>query len=326
MLYNGLQMPPRDGWGRWIAGALAAGALLCACAPAPAEPEDGRARVVATIGMIADAAQRIGGERVRVVGLMGPGVDPHLYKASEGDVRRIFRAEVILYNGLHLESRMGEVLEHMEGTVRVAAVAEAVPETELLAPAELEGAYDPHLWFDVRLWMRAVERVRDVLVEHDPAHATEYRTNATAYLAELAELDDYVRRRAQLVPPAQRVVVTAHDAFGYFGRAYGFEVLGLQGMSTATEAGTGDVQALAELIARRRIRAIFVESSIPPRTVEAVRAAVRARGFEVEIGGELYSDALGDPGSPAGTYAGMVRHNIDTIVAALASPSAGGDS
>jgi manganese/zinc/iron transport system substrate-binding protein len=299
------------------AAAAAILAAVAACLPAAAPPDDGRVHVVATIGMIADAAARVGGERVVVRGLMGPGIDPHLYKASEGDVRRLFRAHLIFFNGLHLEAKMGEVLEHMSGEARTVPVAERVPRAQLLTPPEFAGAYDPHVWFDVSLWMLAVEAVRDALMEEDREHAGEYERRAAAYLAELEALDAHVRAQAERVPPRLRVLVTAHDAFNYFGRAYGFEVRGLQGISTASEAGTSDVQRLAEFIAERRIPAVFVESSIPRRTIEAVRAAVRARGFDVRIGGELYSDALGNPGSNAESYVGMVRHNVDTIVGAL---------
>ena len=288
-----------------------------ACAPPDPPQEEGRLSVVATIGMIADVARNVGGEHVRVVGLMGPGVDPHLYKASEGDVRRLFRADVIFYGGLHLEARMGDVLEEMGARTRVRAVTDAVPRDALLAPPEFAGAYDPHVWFDVGLWSRTVELIAETLAEVDSAHAAEYRANARRYRARLAELDRYVRAQAARVPPERRVLITAHDAFNYFGRAYGFQVRGLQGISTAAEAGTADVQALAEFIARRRIPAVFVESSIPRRTIEAVQEAVRARGYEVRIGGSLYSDAMGSPGTPEGTYVGMVRHNIDTIVGAL---------
>lgn len=300
--------------------ALAAGlcvVLASGCGTPAARAPDGRIPVVTTIGMIKDAVENVGGDRVRVTGLMGPGVDPHLYKASEGDVRRLFRAELIFYNGLHLESKMGEVLEHMDGRTRTVAVAASVPDSLLLSPPEFQGSYDPHVWFDVALWMRVVPPIRDALIAHDPAHADEYRANAERYLARLGALHAYVLEQAARVPPELRVLVTAHDAFNYFGRAYGFQVKGLQGISTASEAGTADVQRLAEFIAERRIPAVFVESSIPARTIEAVQAAVRSRGFQVEIGGELYSDALGDPGGPAGTYEGMVRHNIDTIVGAL---------
>lgn len=290
---------------------------LAGCVAATAPPDDGRIPVVATIGMVRDVVENVGGERVRVTGLMGPGVDPHLYKASEGDVRRLFRAELIFFNGLHLEAKMGEVLEHMGGTVRTVAVSDGVPRSLLLSPPEFAGAYDPHVWFDVSLWMRTVPLVRDALAGHDPAGAESYRANAEAYLERLRGLHEYVLAQAARVPPGRRVLITAHDAFHYFGRAYGFEVRGLQGISTASEAGTADVQELADFIARRRIPAVFIESSIPVRTIEAVQAAVRARDADVEIGGELYSDALGSPGTPGGTYEGMVRHNVDTIVRSL---------
>jgi manganese/zinc/iron transport system substrate-binding protein len=295
--------------------------LLAACGQPAAQAEVDLSqrpiRVVTTIGMIADAVQVIGGERVQVTGLMGPGVDPHLYKASEGDVIRMAEADVIFYNGLHLEAKMAEVFEQMQGRVRTVAVTDDIDRSLLMAPPEFQGAYDPHAWFDVTLWMQAVEEVRDTLVDMDPDNADLYRTNAEAYLAELNDLHAYVQAQAARVPEEQRVLITAHDAFNYFGRAYGFEVRGLQGISTATEAGTADVQALADFIAQRRIPAIFVESSVPQRNVEAVQAAVRAKGFDVVIGGQLFSDAMGNPGTPEGTYIGMVRHNIDTIVQAL---------
>jgi manganese/zinc/iron transport system substrate-binding protein len=291
--------------------------LFGACAGEPARAPGEPLRVVATTGMIADAAREIGGERVEVVGLMGPGVDPHLYKASEGDVRRLFRADVILFHGLHLEARMADVLEHMGGRVLTVPVARAVDESLLMPSADYAGSYDPHIWFDVRLWMEATRAVRDALAQADPEHAGEYAERAERYRWELEALDGYVREQAMRVPEHLRVMITAHDAFGYFGRAYGFEVRGLQGLSTTAEAGTADVQGLASFIVERRVPAVFVESSIPTRTIEAVQAAVRARGHRVQIGGELYSDALGDAGTPAGRYTGMVRHNIDTIVGAL---------
>jgi manganese/zinc/iron transport system substrate-binding protein len=197
------------------------------------------------------------------------------------------------------------------------AVTEWIDRASLTAPPEFQGNYDPHVWFDVRLWMRVVERIEAAYVKADSAHAAEYGDRSAAVLRDLAKLDEWVRARAAEVPRERRVLVTAHDAFGYFGRAYGFEVKGLQGISTASEAGTADVQQLAAEIARRRIPAIFVETSIPRRTIEAVQAAVQSRGFEVAIGGALYSDALGNPGTPAGTYVGMVRSNVETIVGAL---------
>lgn len=192
-----------------------------------------------------------------------------------------------------------------------------IPREALLPSDEYENLYDPHVWFDVTLWQRAAEHVRDTLIDLDPSSESIYRANTDAYLRQLDELHAYVLEQSTTIPKEQRVLITAHDAFRYFGRAYGFEVRGLQGISTVTEAGAADVQELAEFIAKRRIAAIFVETSAPQRAIEAVQAAVRARGFEVQIGGELFSDAMGDPDSPEGTYIGMVRHNIDTIVSAL---------
>lgn len=306
--------------GRRILAAALALLALVACTPAELRDvplAERPIRVVTTVGMVTDLVQQVGGERVQVTGLMGPGVDPHLYRASEGDVIKLANADIVFYNGLHLEAKLVEVFERMGGRVRTVAVTDYIDRAKLNAPPEFEGNYDPHVWFDVTLWMTTVDRVRDTLSELDPGSTDYYRANANRYRAELEALDAYVRAQAARVPPEQRVLITAHDAFNYFGQAYGFEVRGLQGISTAAEAGTADVQDLARFIAERRIRAIFVESSVPPRTIEAVRAAVRARGWDVRIGGELFSDAMGTPGTPEGTYVGMVRHNIDTIVGAL---------
>ena len=274
-------------------------------------------RVVTTIGMITDIVKNVGGERLEVTGLMGPGIDPHLYKASAGDVQRLTSAQLIFYNGLHLESKMGDILAKMSGDTKTVAVTDAVDRSLLLTPPEFEGQYDPHLWFDVTLWMKAVGTIRDTLSEYDSDNTLMYWSNAERYLAKLGELHEYVKAQVERIPPEQRVLVTAHDAFNYFGKAYGFEVRGLQGISTATEAGIADVQGLATFIAKRRIPAIFVESSVSTRSLEAVKAAVKSKGFDVEIGGELFSDAMGNDGTPEGTYIGMVRHNIDTIVTAL---------
>lgn len=296
--------------------------ILAACSPAGASNTtplaDRPIRIVTTTSMVTDIVQQVGGERVSVTGLMGPGVDPHLYKATESNVAALQNADLIFYSGLHLEAQMATVFERMNSlNVRTQAVTDNIDRAILLAPPEFAGSYDPHVWFDVTLWMSAVETVRDTLAELDPTHAATYQANATRYLAQLAELDQYVKEQAARVPQAQRVLVTAHDAFDYFGRAYGFEVRGLQGISTESEAGTADVQALADFIATRQVPAIFVESSVPQRNIEAVQAAVEAQGFDVTIGGQLFSDAMGNPGTPEGTYIGMVRHNIDTIVNAL---------
>ncbi len=280
--------------------------------------DDAPINVVTTIGMIADITENVGGEHVEVTALMGPGIDPHLYKASAGDVNRLQEADIIFYNGLHLEAAMGEVLERMSGAdVTTVAVAESIDPDNLQSPPEFAGFYDPHVWFNVAFWMEATTTVQSALSELDPEHADEYAANAQAYLAELEALDAYVAEQAARVPEDKRVLITAHDAFNYFGQAYGFDVRGLQGISTASEASTSDVQELARFIAENEIPAIFVESSVSPRTVEAVQAAVRAQGFDVQIGGELFSDAMGSPDTPEGSYNGMVRHNVDTIVNAL---------
>ena len=286
----------------------------------------GKYRVVTTIGMITDVVKNVGGDRVEVIGLMGPGVDPHLYKPSAGDVQKLDSASLIFYNGLHLESKMGGLLNVGKYREKTFAVTDAVDRSLLLTPPEFEGQYDPHLWFDVTLWMKAVGKIREVLSEYDPDNTLMYWSNAERYLAKLAELHEYVKAQAERVPPQQRVLVTAHDAFNYFGKAYGFEVRGLQGISTAAEAGIADVQELATFISERRIPAVFVESSVSTRSLEAVKAAVKSKGFEVEIGGELFSDAMGNEGTPEGTYIGMVRHNIDTIVKALVGESTASSS
>ena len=293
--------------------------LLAGCGPdgsaARGDLGERPVRIVTTTSMIADLAREIGGERVEVTGLMGPGVDPHLYNASEGDVGRMMEADLILYNGLHLEGKMADLLARMEN--RAAAVTDGIERERLLDSPTYAGSYDPHVWMDVALWKEAARTAAERLATLDTAHAEGYHERAAAYLVRLDSLDAAVRAQAARVPEAQRVLVTAHDAFGYFGRAYGFTVRGLQGISTATEAGTADVQALAAFVAEREVPAMFVESSVPARAIEAVREAVQAHGHEVVIGGNLYSDALGGAGSGAETYEGMIRHNADTIVGAL---------
>jgi manganese/zinc/iron transport system substrate-binding protein len=307
-------------------------AALAACGPADGTATAGnvadrQVQVVATTSLIADLAREIGGRRVEVEGLMGPGVDPHLYRPRESDVARLVGADIVLYNGLELEGKMGEVLEQVEGRgIAAEPVAEALDEGRLLTPPEFEGAFDPHVWMDVDMWKRVAWATADALAALDSAHAEVYAANAEAYVERLDALDGYVRQRVAEVPEGRRVLVTAHDAFNYFGRAYGFEVRGLQGLSTATEAGAADVRDLARFVAERGIPAMFVETSVSPRNIQAVREAVRARGAEVEIGGNLFSDALGDAGTPEGTYEGMIRHNVDTIVGALAGGAGGPDA
>jgi manganese/zinc/iron transport system substrate-binding protein len=308
-----------------LAGLAACGPVQAGGVPDPQEIAGRRVKAVATIGQIADVVQNVAGDRVDLVGLMGPGIDPHLYRASEGDVVTLAEADIVFYNGLHLEAKMADVFEKMSGSVTTVAVTDQIDRDELLNPPEFEGAYDPHVWFDVSMWMSATEVIRDSLSAIDPEHAELYETNARAYLAELEELDRYVAEQARHVPEEQAVLITAHDAFNYFGKAYDFEVRGLQGISTATETGTADLSGLADFIVEREIPAIFVETSVPQRFIEALREAVASRGSQVSIGGSLFSDAMGDAGTPEGTYIGMVQHNIDTIVDGL-TESRGGES
>ena len=296
---------------------------MAACGGGGTGPVDSvDVRVVATTNIVGDLVRTIGGSQVEVETLMGPGIDPHLYKASAGDVRRMSSAEAIFYSGLHLEGKMSELLERMgEREMRTVAVAECVPGEELIESAGFPGLHDPHVWFDVGLWSRAADCVAEALAGLDPDHAAGYQKRAVAYADELRALDEWVHERVGALASDKRVLVTAHDAFGYFGRAYGFEVRGLLGVSTAAEAGTSDVQELADFIVEREIPAIFVETSVPTRYVQALQEAVRAQGFAVEIGGTLYSDSLGNVGTPEGIYAGTVRANVEAIVTALADPA-----
>lgn len=304
--------------GRCLFAALVAASAmtLAGCgSQTPSPAADGKLRIVATTGMCGDMATRVGGARVTVETLMGPGVDPHLYKATAGDVGRLAKANLVVYNGLHLEASMGDVLGQLGG--RAVAIGEKLPQDRLIAAADEPGLHDPHVWFDVELWSMTAPAVAEALAAIDPEHAEDYRKNSDTYASELRALHAEAKDRIASIPEGQRVLVTAHDAFHYFGRAYGVEVRGLQGISTAAEAGAADVEELAAFIAERRIPAIFVESSVPPRTIESVRQAVKSRGWEVLLGGELFSDAMGDTATPEGTYVGMVRHNVDTMVKAL---------
>lgn len=293
-----------------------------ACGPAAgADTKDlsqRQIRVVTTIGMITDVVENVGGERVQVTALMGPGVDPHLYKATESDVNTLSSADVIFYNGLNLEARMTDVFEQMSRSRPAIAVGEVIPEDSRLKDPAYENQPDPHVWMDVKLWMAVVEKTRDELIQLDPDSEDLYRANAEGYLAELRDLEDYAQQQIKRVPPGQRVLVTAHDAFQYFGRGYDFEVFAPQGISTASEAGLDDIRRTIDVVVERDIPAIFVESSVPRDVVEAIVAGARDRGHEVSIGGELFSDAMGEAGTPEGTYVGMIRHNIDTIVSELA--------
>ncbi|RCW41975.1 metal ABC transporter solute-binding protein, Zn/Mn family [Paenibacillus prosopidis] len=279
---------------------------------------NGKLKITATTGMITDVVQQVGGEYVEATGLMGAGIDPHLYKASQGDVKKLDDADVIFYNGLHLEGKMAEMFEALEQRKPTVAVSSYLKEDQLHAAQDQSlGGHDPHIWFNVKLWMSATEVIRDTLVEKDPEHADYYKENAAAYIKELEQLDNYAREQIALIPEKARILVTAHDAFGYFGEAYGLTVTGLQGMNTMSEYGSKDVSKLRDYLVENKIKAVFIESSVPKKSIESVIEGARQLGHEVKIGGELYSDAMGDAGTEEGTYIGMVKHNVDTIVAAL---------
>lgn len=279
------------------------------------EKKSGKPLVVTTIGMIADAVKNIAGDEVELANLMGSGVDPHLYKATAGDVKKLQNADLILYNGLHLEAKMGDVFKKLSGSRFTVGVSESIPKEKRLLSDDSE--FDPHVWFDVKLWSYSVKAVYESLCKLLPEKNEKFTTNYKQYQEKLDKLDIYITDKVKTVDKTKRILVTAHDAFNYFSRAYGFEVKGLQGVSTVSEASAKDMQTLAAFIAERKIPAIFIESSVPHKNVEALQAAVKARGYDVGIGGELFSDAMGDEGSFEGTYIGMLTHNINTIVSAL---------
>ncbi|MDL4840396.1 metal ABC transporter solute-binding protein, Zn/Mn family [Aquibacillus rhizosphaerae] len=273
--------------------------------------------VVTTIAQIGDITKNIGGDHVNVSSLMGPGVDPHLYNAVQGDIQKLDQADIIFYNGLHLEGQMGEIFEEMKQNKPTIAVAENIPSDNLLADPASPDISDPHVWFDINIWKYAVEAVRDGLIELDPDNEETYVENTNAYVQELDEVNDYAISRFEEIPKKSRVLVTAHDAFNYFGEAYGFDVLGLQGLSTESDYGVSDIERIIDVLVERNIKGVFVESSVSERSINAVVEGAKQEGHQVTIGGELYSDAMGEAGTEEGTYIGMFRHNVDTIVNSL---------
>ena len=273
--------------------------------------------VTVTTGMIADAARAIGGDAAEVTALMGPGIDPHSFRQTRSDIVALSRAELVLWNGLYLEAQLEELMGQLAARQRVVAVAEAVPEAELLRHAEYEGRADPHVWMVPRLWRHAVTATRDAMAEAAPQHAETFAANAEAYLAEIDAVAAYARETLAAVPEPARVLVTAHDAFGYFGRDYGFRVEGIQGISTESEAGLMRIGALVDLLVEGGIGAVFVESSVSDRNIRALIEGAAARGHDVTVGGELFSDAMGAEGTYEGTYVGMVDHNATVIAGAL---------
>lgn len=274
-------------------------------------------QVVATVGMVADLVREVGGEHVEVRQICGPGVDPHLHKASRDDVAELSSADLIFYSGLMLEGKMTDILVKMARSKPVIPVTESVDEAMLLEPEDLAGHYDPHLWMDIAAWSECVQVIANSLSEFDPLHADQFAKNATDYTAELGTLHEYGQQVIGSIPESSRVLVTSHDAFNYLGRAYGLEVQGVQGISTESEAGLQRVSELVELLVTKNVKAVFIESSVPRKSIDSLIEGCRAKGHDVRIGGELFSDAMGSAGTYEGTYVGMLDHNVTTIAKAL---------
>lgn len=279
--------------------------------------ESGKLKVVTTTSMLTDLVKNIGGDLIEVNGLMGAGVDPHLYKASEGDVNKLFQADIIFYNGLHLEGKLVDVFEKMAKTKLTVSLGGSLDKNELIGSEYFVSNYDPHVWFNIQFFKQFGDRVAETLAANDPVNAKKYQENTALYQDKLDALEIEVKAIIATLPKEKRILVTAHDAFNYFGKAYGFNVVGLQGLSTVTEAGVQDVRRLSQFIIDNKVKAVFIESSVPRRTIEALQEAVLSKNHDVGIGGSLYSDALGNAGTIEGTYVGMFRANVKTIVEAL---------
>jgi len=290
--------------------------LLFGCS-ADTTKEDREGVVVATTGQIADAIKAISGGHLQVSALMGPGVDPHLYKATQSDLSKLDKAEVIFYNGLHLEGQMLDIFEQMSKSKSVLAVGETLNKSDLLASDDDAMLHDPHIWFDIELWKGVVQAISTKLQEEYPEFKDDFVANEKEYLKQLDELQTYAKDRVNEIPEKQRILVTAHDAFNYFGRSQGFDVRGLQGLSTDSEYGVKDVQEMVNFLVANKIKAIFIESSVSDKAMKAVIEGAKEKGHDIVIGGELFSDAMGAEGTKEGTYIGMYQHNIDTIVDAL---------
>ena len=278
---------------------------------------DKRYTVTTTTGMVTDIVRQVCGDKASVEGIIGEGVDPHLYKPTRADLNALAHADLVFYSGLVLEGKMTDVLEKMSEKKPVIAVTESVDKNYLLMPPEFAGHPDPHLWMDVGGWMKAVEVVSQTLSDYDKPNAQFYQSNAESYLVQLKALEEYAKTSIATIPEQSRVLVTAHDAFNYMGRAYGIEVVGIQGISTESEAGLNDLNRLVDMLVENNVTAVFVETSVADKNVKALIEGARAQGLEVKIGGTLFSDAMGAPGTYEGTYIGMIDHNITTIVNAL---------
>ncbi len=289
---------------------------LLACNP-PSKTESELPNIVATTGMIGDALKILLQESANVESLMGPGVDPHLFKASQGDLSKLTNADMIFYNGLHLEGKMVDIFENMAKRKSVVAVTDDIDRSKLRMVAAFNNNYDPHIWFDITMWIDAVNKMALELGNKYPELKSFVNENAKQYITELEDLNNWVNNQISTINKSQRVLITAHDAFGYFGLAYDIEVLGLQGISTLSEPGLRDVSDLVEIITTREIKAVFVETSVSQRSINAVIEGCRSNGFDVKNGGYLFSDAMGESGTPEGNYIGMVKANVNTIVNAL---------
>ncbi|MDA0323368.1 MAG: zinc ABC transporter substrate-binding protein [Verrucomicrobia bacterium] len=303
-----------------VAVALASGACS-RTADAPAQSAETKRsypyKVAATVGMVADIVRSVAGDKAQVEGIIGTGVDPHLYQPTRNDVVALMSADVVFYSGLMLEGKLSDTLIKIARKRAVFAVTELVDEQYLLSPDEFAGHFDPHLWMDVAGWMQAVEAVQLSLSEFDPDHATNYAENAARYIEQCQALHQYAIKAIASVPEEQRLLVTAHDAFNYFGRAYGIEVRGIQGISTESEAGLEDIRKLVGEIVERDLDAVFIETSVPDKNIKALIEGAASRGKTVIIGGALFSDAMGPAGTYEGTYIGMIDHNVTTIARAL---------
>lgn len=273
--------------------------------------------IVTTTGILADAVKNIVKDSAYVQAIMGAGVDPHVYKASQGDLKEFLQADIIIYGGLHLEGKLTEVLKKLSRTKPVLGVGDELPKTLIRTDSSFATAVDPHIWFDVKIWAEVVDLTAKRIISLDKKRENFYRANADSYIKQLLLLDKEVSDMINTIPPHKRVMITAHDAFNYFGNAYNIEVMGLQGISTTAEFGLRDVSNLVNFILERQIRAIFLETSVSDRAIKAVIAGVNEKGGKLLIGGNLFSDAMGASGTPEGTYIGMVKHNVETIVKAL---------
>lgn len=307
---------------------FAAPAIGTGVALLPARQAKAQARkltIVATTGMIADAVRQVAGSHANVQALMAPGVDPHLYRQTRVDIVAMSRADAVFWHGLRLEAQLEPFLKELGRRKPVAALGEAVPADRLLADEEFKDKHDPHVWMDPRLWLHVVEAARRELTKLAPAEAAAFAANAARHAEEVGKLALYADEVLQSVAPERRVLVSAHDAFAYFGRAYSFVVEGIQGISTESEAGLRRIEELVRLVVERKIPAVFVESSVSERNVQALVEGARARGHQLAIGGELFSDAMGPEGTYEGSYIGMIDHNVTTIARALggSAPLAG---